>query len=74
MTPLHIAALKSENQSGQMGKIIERLISFGANLNAQTKDGSTPLQLAILKGNTSNIDLLVTYIIDILLAYNYLQN
>jgi ankyrin repeat protein len=47
MTPLHHAAQKKDQQSINVNlKIIERLVTFGANIDSQMKDGSTPMHLA----------------------------
>lgn len=48
MTPLHLVANKKDTTTTQANslKVIERLVTFGANINSQMKDGSTPLHLA----------------------------
>lgn len=42
-TPLHIAVHQGH------ARIVERLVGFGANLNAQDHDGDTPLHIAMMR-------------------------
>lgn len=65
MTPLSLVAnKKTESGSQQQAslKIVERLVTFGANINAQLKDGSTPLHLACQASNLAMVKLLVSLI------------
>ena len=50
LSALHLAAMKKDNPSTNL-KIVERLLNFGVNINAQIKDGSTPLHVAALAAN-----------------------
>lgn len=61
MTPLHHAAQKKDQASQvQNLKIIERLVTFGASIDSQMKDGSTPIHLACQMGCFANAKLLVS--------------
>lgn len=45
LTPLHLAL-----QEGQI-EAVERLIGYGADLNYKTRDGNTPLHIALGRNN-----------------------
>lgn len=45
-TPLHLASMH-----GFHGKLFERMITKGANVNARRKDGATPIHLAAQFGH-----------------------
>lgn len=69
MTPLHMAAMKKDPTTLQANlKIIERLVTFGANIDSVAKDGSTPLHLACQNGAPSSVILLVILLIGNLLT------
>ena len=46
MSPLHVACLKVDSDTPYNIKLINKLVDFGANLDAKMRDGSTPLHLA----------------------------
>ena len=46
-----------------MPELIQALLSHGANLNSQDKDGWTPFALAIRRGNTNNALALVQHVL-----------
>ena len=46
LTPLHVVAMQNDANSLSVVRIMESLVNFDAKVNAQSKDGSTPLHLA----------------------------
>ena len=66
-TPLHLAAEKNRVD------VIEYLAATGGRLNAQDKDGTSPLQAAILAGSTEAVKTLLALGADPLLRNNQIE-
>lgn len=62
-TPLHFAARKNVDESHF--EIIEILLRRGAEVNAQTADGRTPLFDLVMKGNTKMLKLFLKFKADV---------
>jgi ankyrin repeat protein len=56
-TPL-LLAVRRRDQSQALAAIVETLTSYGANVNAASNDGHTPLSIAVERDLPQVVDLL----------------
>mmetsp|Transcript_11326 Transcript_11326/g.15515 ORF Transcript_11326/g.15515 Transcript_11326/m.15515 type:complete len:90 (+) Transcript_11326:432-701(+) len=54
LSPMHMLASMEESNDLVIKRMMEALVNFGANVNLQAKDGSTPLHLACSKDRVPN--------------------